>query len=107
MNIKALYIKHCTLYKRWDDEEIYRWESRRVKGKLMHICVSGLGWYGCILFIGIMLATFHLAGQGDNSVSIDRLILTNIALCSLSGMIFGLVTWHATEYSYLQHKEDG
>lgn len=107
MDIKALYIKHCAFYKRWDDQEIFQWESRRAKGKLMHVCVNGLGWFGCILFIGITLATFHLAGQGDNSVTMDRLILTNIALCSLSGMIFGLLTWHATEWSYLQHKRDG
>lgn len=100
MNLKSLYVKHCALYHRWDNTELHQWECRRAKGMFLHVCINGLGWFGVYLFIGITLATTHLADQGSGSVSFHELILINVALCSFSGLLFGLITWHATESGY-------
>jgi hypothetical protein len=83
-----------SIYKNWNNDNTRIWQLTKQKGLLHYVLVEGVLVYGGISFCSFMLFKFFfLEAIGTGAIK-------TLVLWFTGAVLYGLVTWYATEKSY-------
>lgn len=95
----------AAMFRHWDDEKERHWLEAFNRGFNRFVLVKGIGIYGSIVCLPLIYLTLTMAKSNELNNSIGAAILTTILCSIIGGIVFGVLAWFGTVYSYEQYLE--
>jgi hypothetical protein len=91
---------------KWTPEARAAWEKTRAKGRNHFVFVRGVCTWGGVMCVAMTLVNHVLYIRGIRAMPFDTNLLANLAICGLTGYLWGSLTWKLMEKSYIEDSRE-
>ena len=92
--MNTFFFKYCSLYKNWNEKNIYKWKHQQESGILKFILIEGIIKWGLIAEIALVGLTIF-----PGNIELKETILPLLFWFTAS-IIYSLALWRGTSLSY-------
>jgi hypothetical protein len=94
-----------SIHKTWSDEKLISWRACQKKGVLHHIFIKGILLFGGIIFLPSIFLHHQGYDPATSYFSYEGALIAKLALFSVLGGLFGILTWYSTQASFYRYVE--
>lgn len=88
------FVKYCSIYKKWDDTSVSKWEHKKQQGIIRFVLCEGVLKWG--ILSGLIFCSMFFLGR---ELEVQRVIITCL-IWLVTSVMFGFSLWYATSTSY-------
>jgi hypothetical protein len=91
------FIRHCSIYKIWDRNNISKWERQKQEGIVKFVLLEGLVKWG--IFSTVIFLSMTITGKEFRQEE----LVTKSLIWFVASIIYGSSLWYGTSLAFKEH----